>query len=109
MPTGAGQRDELITFERVSQIDDGYTEKDDAWAAIGEEFAEVRFGASSERRVAAQERAIVSATFGVLDNPLTRSVTTKDRIQFDGGAWDINSNVKARQPGHRELTAVRDT
>jgi SPP1 family predicted phage head-tail adaptor len=105
---GAGRRDKLITIERATLTQDDYGAETPSWSTFVTEWAEVRFGNSGERREAAQEQAMVSATFAVLDNLKTRAVAPKDRIQFDGGAWNIQSNVTARQPGEREITAVRD-
>jgi hypothetical protein len=68
------------------------------------------FGTGQERREAAQESASAAATFRVLGNAVTEGVTVKDRIQFDGSAWDIISNVPIGRPGEgREITAMRKT
>jgi head-tail adaptor len=105
----AGRRNKLIRIDRSGpEVDDGYTKRPGEWAPFASEWAEVRFGTSSERREAAQEQASVSATFAVLDNDKTRAVTPKDRIHFDGGNWDIQSNVHGRQAGEREMTATRN-
>lgn len=104
-----GNRNRLIIIERAGpDIDDGYTTKPGEFAEYARAFAEVIFSTGSERREAAQEQASAAATFRVLDNPLTRAVTVKDRISFDGSTWDIQSAVPSKALNdHREITATR--
>ena len=102
----SGRRDTLIAFERasVSENEDGDEIQD--WAEIGKEWAAVNWGRGDERRQAAMERAEQPATFTVLDNELTRSLTTSNRIQADG-IWDITSTVPGKTRGERDITAIR--
>ncbi|HYI42680.1 MAG TPA: head-tail adaptor protein [Sphingomicrobium sp.] len=104
----AGRRDRQITFERATVADDDYGGGSETWAAFATEWAQVSFGTGVERRTAAQEAASAPATFRVLANGRTSDVTTRDRIMFDGSAWDIVSNVPLGREG-REITAVRRT
>lgn len=103
----SGPRNRLITIERATTTIDDYGGEVSTWEAYAEAYAEVRFGTGQERREAAQESATAAATFRVLDNPQTRAVTTRDRIQFDGAAWDITSNVPLGLNEGREITATR--
>lgn len=100
------KRDQLVTLERFTATVNEYNEEIEAWAAIGTEWANVSYGKGSERRQAAMEQASQPATFYVDDNPLTRSITTKDRIVLDGN-WDIEGNVPSEGRFEREITAVR--
>jgi head-tail adaptor len=104
----AGSRNKLIGLARATTVQDDYGHETPTWAPIGQEWAEVRFGTSGERRGAAQEEATVAATFAVLDNARTRDVKSTDRILFDGGTWNINSSVPGLKRGEREITAIRE-
>lgn len=103
----AGQRNRRITIERATFTRNALNEKVETWISYADAFAEVIFGTGQERREAAQESATAAATFRVLDTQLTRVVTTRDRISFDGTYWDITSVVPLGFNEGREITAVR--
>lgn len=103
-------RDTLIALQRLSFELDEYGEEipdSTGWADLGTEWAAVNYGRGDERRQAAMEQGEQSATFNVLDNELTRSVTLKDRIVADGQNWGIVSSVPGKKRGERDITAVR--
>lgn len=101
------KRDTLITFQRATMETDDYGEDIATWAAYASEWAAVRFGSAQERREAAQESASQTATFRVLANSLTRSLTPLDRISsYLGAAWDI-TGVALMSAAEIEITAVR--
>lgn len=104
----AGRRDTKIRFERGGYGTDEYGESIKVWAQYGHpEFAQVFWGAGSERRGAGQMRAAATATFAVLQNSQTAFMTTSDRIIADGRMWDITGIVpSSRQRGLLEFTAV---
>ncbi len=102
----AGARNSLVTFSRATTSQDGYGEEVPTWGDIGKEWAKVHYGRGDERRQAAMEQGQLPATFVVLDNSVTRTVTLKDRITFDEGEWDISANIPGK-PGEREITATR--
>jgi SPP1 family predicted phage head-tail adaptor len=106
MGLSAGSRDRRIRFERATVAVDSHGAEVPTWGDVGGAWAQVLFGTGQERREAAQEQATAPATFRVLANPLTKGITAKDRIRFDGSAWDIVSNVPLGRDG-REITAVR--
>lgn len=103
----AGRRNTIITLQRASTTQDEYGEEVSTWADIGQEWAAVNYGRGDERRQAAMEQGEQPATFIVLDNALTRSLTLKDRIVADGQTWDITSSVPGRWRGEQDITAVR--
>lgn len=107
--TTDSERNYLVTFERTgTPTDDGYNTVPGAWDTYCTEWADVRFSKGSERREAAQENASAPATFIVLSNDKTRTISVTDRISYDGGYWDIISNISSRQFNeHREIEAVR--
>ena len=48
------------------------------------------------------------AKFGMLANPVTRGLTTKDRIQHGGAAWDIESiSPDTPKLGDIQITALK--
>lgn len=102
-----GPRTSLIVIERGGATGDGYGKKTSTWAPFAEVFAEVKFGTGKERREAAQTKATGTATFRVPHNDKTAATTTKDRIVFDGSAWDIHSNIGLGLRDGREITATR--
>jgi head-tail adaptor len=105
----ASARKWRVAFQRLGPpVDDGYTTSPGEWADYAPEYAEVRFSKGSERREAAQEGASAAATFIVLSNEKTRSISVTDRISFDGGLWDIVSNIPSREfNASREIEATR--
>ena len=103
-----GRRDQLVTLERSTSDQDAYGEEIATWSPIGHEWAAVYFGRGDERRQASMQQGSQPATFGMLSNPVTRGLTTKDRIQHGGAAWDIESiSPDTPKLGDIEITAVR--
>ncbi|AHE55906.1 phage head closure protein [Sphingomonas sanxanigenens] len=105
---GAGARDRRVRFERSVITEDDFGGAVRTWELLCMAWAHVRFSAGAERRDAAQEGASAAATFVVPHNPRTRDISVNDRIQFDGSAWDIVSNIPSRELNAlREIEAVR--
>lgn len=101
-----GARQHRIRIERatVAKVDG---EGIETWAPLTEAFARIQYGTGRERREAAQEVAVLPATFWILDTPKTRAVTPKDRIVFQG-TWDIIENSPAGGLNReRRLTAIK--
>jgi len=102
----SGKRDDLITIERNSGTsENAFGEVTESWATLTTAWAEVIYGAGSERRETAIEGAEQTATFRILADSTTRGITPADRISF-GGVWDIHSAVMLDRDGI-EITAVR--
>ena len=105
--TRIGRRDQLVTLERPTTAQDEYGEERPTWSGIGQEWAAVFYGRGDERRQAAMEQGSQPATFQMLSNDLTRSLTLVDRI-VHGGTWDIEGIAPDMpKPGFIEITAVR--
>ncbi|QAY77920.1 head-tail adaptor protein [Sphingosinicella sp. BN140058] len=103
----AGKRDRRIVVERQSiAVGDYGQPKAPAWSTFLSLSAQVVNQSGQERREAAQERSTVSATFRVRQGTKTASIGVQDRIRYDGGLWDITSNV-ALGLSDREITATR--
>jgi head-tail adaptor len=88
MPS-ASQRTELIVFERATISEDGYGQAIETWATYATRRARVRFGTAQEKREAAQEGGVQSATFECERSSTLDSVTLKDRISYLSSSWDL--------------------
>lgn len=102
----AGPRAFLITIERATVTTDDYGDEIEVWASHAQAWARVRYGSGQERREAAQEAAVQTATFECDWSPTLETVTARDRVQF-GGAWDITSAITTGLNRERHITAVR--
>lgn len=87
----AGTLDKRITFERATNTANDYGEDVPAWASVGERKAAVFYGRGDERRQAAMEGGAQPASFQFHADTLTRTITVRDRINFDGSVWDITA------------------
>lgn len=97
--------DTPITFERYTATQDGSGEETQTWSQLAARDAKVFFGRGDERRQAAMQQGEQPATFQVLNDEVTRTVTLKDRIVYDGANWDIEGRAVGRLT--IEFTAVR--
>lgn len=107
--TAAGQRNARVTFQRNtggrSAMGGAAPE---SWTALGTRWGKPSYGSGAERRSAAGEQAVQAVTVRVLADTLTRSVTHKDRLSFDGLVWDITSIVPigGAAPTYLDFTAM---
>lgn len=85
----ASQRTEAIFFHRGTPSENEYGEQVMSWNEIAERRARVRFGTAQEKREAAQEGGVQSATFECVRSALLDTITLKDRIFYLGSDWDI--------------------
>lgn len=103
----AAKRDQRIRIQRATMTRNRLQEDVPGWATIGTRSAQVAYGNFAERHQAAQEGATQVATFGVQWDPVTKALTAKDRILFEGFVW----NIKAAAPATRNkgvwITALR--
>ena len=105
----AGERDKRITFSSETTAENSLGEPvRTAYAPLGNRWAQVIYGRGDERRSAAIEGADQTATFNVLSDSLTRPITTKHVIQFDGDVWDIVS-IAPWARAEIDFTAIRRT
>lgn len=110
--TPAGRFDKRIAFQAFSAEEDALGGGEDgAWATVHSCAARVLYGTSAERRSAAAEQAVQTATFRVRATTETRAITVMHRIQFDGIAWDLTGVAPIGGPVPCEIeftaTAVR--
>jgi len=102
----AGQRTELIVFERATTSEDVYGQPVQTWATYATRRARVRFGTGQEQRQAAQEGGTQAASFECISSSTLRTVTLKDRISYIGSYWDITETAPLDRKTIR-FTAVR--
>lgn len=105
----AGERGELILFERGTPVSDDYTSQVTmTWALYASAWAQVRRGTGEERRQASQEAGSQAATFVTDWNPTLDAVQITDRIQYRSDTWDI-TDVAPSGNWEIQFTAVRAT
>lgn len=85
----SGQRTELIVFERATMVENEYGEPVPTWAEYASRWVRVRFGTAQEKRNAAQEGGVQSATFECLRSATLSAITLADRISYLGSFWDL--------------------
>lgn len=102
----AGLRTELIVFQRATAIEDNLGEQIKTWAELTSRRARVRFGTAQEKREAAQEGGVQTATFEVVRGAVVDGVQLRDRISYLGSFWDITETAPLDSATTR-FTAVR--
>lgn len=105
----SSRRDKLVSIQRATVTQDDYNEDIEAWAEVRKEWARVRYGNAAERREAAQTQSARSATFDLADNALTRGLTAKDRIAWDGIDWNLTAPGIPISGGELQFTATGAT
>lgn len=91
----AGRRKWLVIFKRQPTATNEYNEGEASGSAtvIARREVEVRFGTAQEKREAAQEGGIQTATFHCKRSPTLDGVLLSDVIEFDGSDWDITERA----------------
>jgi head-tail adaptor len=102
-----GAFDRLITVQRGAAVgEDNYGGETLTWDDTEQAYARVRFGLAAEKRMAAQEGGVQTATFEVRPTTTLLQTNIKDRIVFDGDDWDI-TEVAPLERNSLRFTAVR--
>lgn len=107
----AGRRDTRVSFERNGAGRSALGGKAAAsWAELFTRLASVTWGSSAERRSAAVEGAVQTATFRVLADQDTRGVLATDRIvivatghMLEGVAFDVTGIAPIGSPVPDEI------
>lgn len=89
---GASARKWLITFLEAAETTNEYNEAVADWddpTTLATRRAKVRFGTAQEKREAAQEGGVQTATFECVRSAALDAITLEHRIGFDGSQWDI--------------------
>lgn len=106
MPS-ASQRTELIVIQRATVTADDYGGGSESWSTYATRRARVRFGTAQEKREAAQEGGVQSATFECERSSTLDAVTLKDRISYLGSTWDLTEIAQLDRRSIR-FTGVRN-
>lgn len=94
------KRPHKVIFERSgAPVDDGMTTQPGAFATYATEYAAIIYGSGTEQRKAAQEGGAQVATFEVLNNGKTRTLSVTDRVRYpvsdatpaNWPIWDIQA------------------
>lgn len=85
----ASQRTEQILIQRATATEDDYGGETQVWSDYATRRARVRFGTAQEKREAAQEGGVQTATFECERSAILDAVTLKDRIFYLSSNWDI--------------------
>lgn len=83
------QRTEQIVIQRGTPTEDEVGGQTIVWATYATRRARVRFGTAQEKREAAQEGGVQSATFECVRSSALDAVTLKDRISYLNSSWDL--------------------
>lgn len=104
-----GRMDRLLSIERNTPTTNELNEEVDSWAEAFKTWAKRRDVSDSEGVAAGVLGSSQMTRFVIRSDSLTRSITPKDRISYDGDLWNIKG-IKETPDGRRrflELTAVR--
>ena len=103
MSLDSGRRNKRIAFKKkVAGVDGrGHATVGEQWALLGKASASIYFGSGDEQRASAEDGATQKASFDVLDNSMTRTLTVQNRLYFPirgadpekWPAWDIRAIV----------------
>lgn len=103
----AGQRNRRVVFQRKIITEDPFGGEVTTWTDYASVWAQVIWGTGAERREAAQLSASQPASFRVIANDKTLTLSVTDRISFAGGLWNITSIVPLGLNEAVEVTAIR--
>lgn len=103
-----GGMDRRVVIQSYTISENSFGEPVASWSNVRTESASYSPGSGAERRISAQEQASHPATFIFHSNTLTKTMTPQShRLSFDGGIWDIHSNVEIGRGRKRSIIAVR--
>jgi head-tail adaptor len=89
----ASLRSELIVFQRATVTEDSSGGEVLNWTTYATRRARVRFGTAQEKREAAQEGGVQTATFECVRSAVLGAVTLKDRIFYLSSFWDLTETA----------------
>lgn len=106
-----GRMDRLLSIERNTPTTNDLNEEVDSWAEVFKTWAKRTDVSDGESIAAGVLGSAQMSRFVVRSDSLTRSMTPKDRINYDGDVWNIKG-IKETAHGRRrflEITVARDT
>lgn len=108
--TKAGNLDRRITIQRATTINNEFNEPIETWADLATVWARRRDVSDGEKERSGQVGATLMSRFTVRSSATTRDVKPTDRLNYDGGIWNIQGLKEADEGRNRfiEITAIRD-
>ena len=98
---------DFVTVLRVTEgVDDGYGHFPETWDAFCTTWAEKRDVSDAEKTAAGQEYSARIARFRVRWNPDTATVTSDDRLDYEG-QWDVRGVKELERNLWLEITAEK--
>lgn len=109
---GAGKLDRRVTIERVvdGQLN-GFGEPGETWSNYVTVWASRQDVSDGEKAGAGQRDSALVSRFVIRSNSQTKTITTVDRLVYDGFTWNILGAKETAHGRNRyiELTASRDS
>jgi SPP1 family predicted phage head-tail adaptor len=106
MALAAGKMDRRITLERFTETVDQFNEPVKAWGALATRWASYEPISDGERFRAGETAATASARFVIRHSATVADLNPKDRLTFDGAAWQI---LHVKEIGRREGIEISAT
>lgn len=105
----AGKLDRRIAIERATVTKDALGGDVETWAPLTTVWAMRKDLSDRETMTSDQLNASLTSRFTVRSSVLMRSVTAKDRLNYDGDLWNILPPKETRDDRGRflEITATR--
>lgn len=105
----AGKLDRRITLQRFGTTYDQWNQPTEGWADIGKRWAGKQDVSDGEKLRAAQVGATVTTRFQVRYDSLTSTLTSADRIAYDGKVYSITGLKELGRRDGIEITASTPT
>lgn len=106
MALAAGPMDRRITLERFSETVDQFNEPVKVWSVLAERAASYEPLSDGERFRAGETAATASARFVIRYSRAVADTSPKDRLTFEGNAWEI---LRVKEIGRREGLEISAT
>lgn len=90
----AGKRNRHLVIERVTMSQDEYGSPVESWATHWGGWGNWRRAGARETLAAAEIGAAVTDIFALPFSSLTKAITPKDRLQFEGRTYDIAESTE---------------
>jgi len=107
-----GKLDRRIIIERLTEgAVNGFNEPAETWATFIAVWAKRADVSDGEKVAGGQLGGAQVSRFTVRSSTKTRSVTGKDRLNYDGSIWNLTGAKETKLGRNRfiEFTAVRDS
>lgn len=106
----AGDLDRRVTIQRSESARNKFNEPIESWSDLTTVWARRRDVSDGEKTAAAQVGATLMSRFVVRSSSITRTVIPTDRLNHDGGLWNILGVKELGEGRNRflEITAVRE-